>query len=337
MPPALDPADVYAADRPGALSPTVRGFPARVYVPNSQDNSLDVIDPGTFRVIDHFPVGRLPQHVVPSYDLKTLWVTNDLSNSLTPIDPATGKPGAPVPVNDPYNLYFTPDGKYAVVVAEGLGRLDFRDPHTMALAHSLAVPCKGVDHMDFSADGTYLIASCEFAGTVIKVDVARQKFLGSLSLRPGGMPQDVKLSPDGKIFYVADMAAGGLFEVDGEALRVIGFLPTGKGTHGLYVSRDSRYLYAANRGEGSVSVVDLARRSVVATWRIPGGGSPDMGGLSEDGATLWLSGRYNSEVYAFDTSSGRLRARVGVGKQPHGLSFYPQPGRYSLGHTGVFR
>ncbi len=224
-----------------------------------------------------------------------------------------------------------------MVVAEALGRLDFRDPHTMALAHSLVVPCRGVDHLDFSADGTYLIASCEFAGKVIKVDVARQEVAGSLELGKGGMPQDVRLSPDGRLFYVADMVAGGLFEVDGEALRIAGFLPTGKGTHGLTVSRDSRYLYAANRGEGSVSVVELARRSVVATWRIPGGGSPDMGGLSADGATLWLSGRYNSEVYAFDTSGGRLRARVRVGKQPHGLSFYPQPGRYSLGHTGVFR
>ena len=77
---------------------------------------------------------------MPSWDLKTLWVTNDTGNSLTPIDPATGKPGPPVPVEDPYNMYFTPDGKYAVVVAEGMARLDFRDAHTMQLVHSLPVP-----------------------------------------------------------------------------------------------------------------------------------------------------------------------------------------------------
>ena len=154
-----------------------------------------------------FPVGRLPQHVTPSWDLRRLWVANDESNTLTPIDPATGHVGRPVPVADPYNPYFTPDGRRAIVVAERLGRLDFHEPRSMRPRHALAVPCPGVDHLDFSADG-----------------------------------------------------------------RV-----------------------------------------------------------------LWLSGRYHAEVYAIDTRSGRLLARVRVGRGSHGLCVYPQPGRYSLGHTGVFR
>ncbi|MBV8236174.1 MAG: YncE family protein [Acidimicrobiia bacterium] len=337
MPAPLDLHDIYAADRPGHLSPAVAGFPSLVYVPNSESNTVDVIDPSTYKVVSHFAVGRLPQHVVPSYDLKTLWVTNDLGNSLTAIDPATGKPGRTVPVEDPYNMYFTPDGRYAIVVAERLQRLDFRDAHTMALVRSVPVACRGVDHMDFSADGTYLIASCEFAGAVIKVDVASQTVVGRLTLRPEGMPQDVKLSADGSVFYVADQVAGGVYEVDGSTLRTIGFLPTGAGAHGLYVSRDSKFLYVSNRRAGSVSVVDLATRAVSATWHIPGGGSPDMGGVSADGKVLWLSGRYNGVVYAFDTASGALLARVPVGAGPHGLCVYPQPGRYSLGHTGVFR
>ena len=337
MPPLVDPRDVYAADRPGQLSPAVASFRPLVYVPNSESNSVDVIDPSTNKVVSYFAVGRLPQHVVPSYDLKTLWVTNDLGNSLTPIDPATGKPGRPVPVEDPYNMYFTPDGRYAIVVAERLQRLDFRDAHTMKLVRSVPVACKGIDHMDFSADGTYLIASCEFAGAVLKVDVARQQVVGRLPLRNGGMPQDVKLSPDGAVFYVADQVAGGVYEVDGQALRTLGFLPTGAGAHGLYVSRDSRVLYVSNRRAGSVSLVDLGSRAVAATWRIPGGGSPDMGGVSADGRVLWLSGRYNGVVYAFDTATGNVIARVPVGAGPHGLCVYPQPGRYSLGHTGVFR
>src|SRR5581483_11504934 len=80
MPPLLDPHDVYAADRPGQLSPPVAGFRSLVYVPNSESNTVDVIDPATYKVVSHFAVGRLPQHVVPSYDLKTVWVTNDLGN-----------------------------------------------------------------------------------------------------------------------------------------------------------------------------------------------------------------------------------------------------------------
>ncbi|MBV8295811.1 MAG: beta-propeller fold lactonase family protein [Acidimicrobiia bacterium] len=337
MPPPLAANDVYAADRPGQLSAEVKGFPNLVYVPNSESNSVDVIDPSTFKVVEHFAVGRQPQHVVPAYDLKTLYATNDLGNTLTPIDPSTGKPGPAIPVEDPYNMYFTPDGRFAIVVAERLQRLDFRDAHTMHLEKSVPVPCKGVDHMDFSADGRYLIASCEFAGAVLKVDVASQSVVGRLVLRNGGMPQDVKLSPDGKVFYVADQVAGGVFMVEGESFRSLGFLPTGKGAHGLYVSRDSKDLYVSNRREGSISVVDLATRSVSTTWHIPGGGSPDMGGVSTDGKVLWLSGRYNAVVYAIDTTTGAVIGRVPVGRGPHGLCVYPQPGRYSLGHTGVFR
>jgi YVTN family beta-propeller protein len=337
MPPLLDPKDIYAATRPGNLSPSVRDLPSRVYVPNSESRSVTVIDPATFHVLYRIPVGRLPQHVTPSYDLQTLWVLNDKGNSLTRIDPKTGKAKGTVRVDDPYNMYYTPDGKYAIVVAEQLRRLDFRDAATMTLHHSVPVNCKGVDHMDFSADGRYLIASCEFDGSLVKVDVERQEVLGHLSLGRGDMPQDVKLSPDGTVFYVADMMSNGVFMVDGDNLKTIGFIPTGKGAHGLYVSRDSRVLYVSNRGEGTVSLIDFASRKVVAKWVLGRHASPDMGGVSADGKVLWLSGRYSREVYAIDTGSGKLLARIPVGRGPHGLCIYPQPGRYSLGHTGIFR
>ena len=337
---APGPLDIYAADRPNQLSPVVAGFPSRIYVPNSVSNTVDVIDPATNTIIDHFDVGAEPQHVVPSYDLKTLYVASDLGNTLTPIDPATGAHGAPIPVEDPYNLYFTPDGRFAIVVAERLARLDFVDPHTFAVVKSLPVACTGVDHMDFSADGTYLVASCEFSREMIKVALGGPDgpaVAGALRLDAPAKPQDVKLSPDGAVFYVADMDAGGVWQIDGNSFGVVGFLPTGAGAHGLYVSRDSKDLYVSNRDEGSVSVVDLATRTVRVKWKLPGGGSPDMGGVSADGTTLWLSGRSNSEVYAIDTTTGELRACIPVGKGPHGLCVYPQPGRYSLGHTGVFR
>ena len=334
---AQDSRDIYAADQPDKLSPTVRNFPSRVYVPNSESATVDVIDPSTYKVVDHFAVGRQPQHIVPSHDLRTLWVLDDEGDNLTKIDPATGKKEGTVPVRDPYNLYYTPEGDEAIVVAERLHRLDFRDPQSMDLKYSLVVPCDGVNHLDFSEDGRYFIASCEFDGRLLKVDVASRKVLGTLQLRPSSMPQDVRLSPDGRIFYVADMAANGVHEVDAANFALIGFLKTGKGAHGLLVSRDSKLLYVSNRGEGSISVIDLAKQKIIHKWRLPHGGSPDMGGISADGKVLWLSGRYNSEVYAIDSMTGKLIARIPVGKGPHGLCVYPQPGRYSLGHTGLFR
>jgi YVTN family beta-propeller protein len=336
IPPLLDPHDVYAAGRPGMLSAEAKLARPLVYVPNSEDGTVSVIDPKTFKVIEVTRTGRLPQHVTPSYDLKTLYVDNDLGNSLTKIDPRTGKFGATIPVDDPYNLYFTADGKYAVVVAEARRRLDFYDAKTMRIVHRLSVPCRGVDHMDFSADGTHALVSCEFNAKMIYVDMQHQKVVRELPLMPSSMPQDVKISPDGSVYYVADMRHNGVYLIDAHTLKTIRFLPTGGGAHGLYPSRDSKLLYITNRTGHSISLLSFATRSLVGRWTIPGA-TFDMGGLDASGNLLWLSGRYSREVYAIDTRTGKLRARIPVGGGPHGLCVWPQPGRYSLGHTGILR
>jgi DNA-binding beta-propeller fold protein YncE len=330
-------ANVYAHDAAGMLAPAARRARPLIYVPNSMSNTVEEIDPRTYRVVREFPVGILPQHVTPSWDLKTLYVLNDIGNSITPIDPVNGVPGKPIPVTDPYNMYFTPNGRYAIVVAERMQRLDFRYAHTFALHRSLPVPCRGIDHMDFSADGSYAVASCEFSGQLVKVDIAHERIERVLQLRAPASPQDVKLSPDGRVFYVADMVRNGVWEIDGRRLRVIGFLPTGRGAHGLYASRDDRYLYVTNRGEGTISLVSFRKRRVVGRWTIPGGGSPDMGNVSADGRVLWVSGRWSGVVYAIDARNGKLLAKIPVGASPHGLCVWPQPGRHSLGHTGILR
>jgi YVTN family beta-propeller protein len=333
------------------LSPVVAKHLSRVYVPNRSSNDVWVIDPVTFKVINKLRVGIHPQHVVPSWDLKTLWVNNNAEGredgSVTAIDPVTGKAGKTIPVDDPYNMYFTPDGSSAIIVAEARKRLDFRDPQTMAMKYSIDTPnCAGINHADFSIDGRYAIFTCEYGGSLVKVDWKEKKVIGYLKLSKGGMPQDVRVSPDGTVFYVADMKAEGVFVIDGDKFTEIGHIKTGLGAHGLYPSRDGIQLYVANRGvarvygppkgKGSVSVIDFATRKVVNHWIIPGGGSPDMGNISVDGKLLWLSGRYDDAVYVVDTTTGAVRI-ISVKKEPHGLTVWPQPGRYSLGHTGNLR
>jgi YVTN family beta-propeller protein len=385
MPPVIDPANLYSEIGADRLSAAVKNDLARVYVPNRRSNTVSVIDPATLAVVDTFRVGRNPQHVVPSWDLRTLWVANNAEGrtdgSLTPIDPLTGKAGQAIPVDDPYNVYWAPSGRHAIIVAEELKRLDFRDPQTMKLDYSIATPkCGGINHADFSIDGSFALFTCEFDGAVTKIDLVNRAVIGTLVLTPWyerpdvvaqlatfekkpvlvldsielggairasrGMPQDIRISPDGKIFFVADMLADGVHVVDGTSFQQIAFIPTGVGAHGLYPSRDGKSLYVANRGSnrmigrpggrGSVSVIDFATRTVVKTWPIPEGGSPDMGNVSADGKYLWLSGRFDDVVYRIDTTSGSVD-KIKVGGEPHGLTVWPQPGRYSLGHTGNLR
>jgi YVTN family beta-propeller protein len=327
--------NVYANDMSGVVPCPLCNLPARVYVPNSDAGTVDVIDPRTFKVIDHYAVGQIPHHITPAWDMRELYVDNEGSSSLTVLDIHTGKPVRTIHIPFPYNLYFTPDGTKAIDVVERLMKLDFFDPHSWKLLGEVPIPWPGADHMDFSADGSYLLISTEYSGVVAKVDVIHMKLAGFIYV--GGLPIDVKISPDGKVFYVTNQGTDGVSIVDPVAMKVIGFMHTGRGAHGLQVSRDTRYLYVSNRLEGSISIIDFATRRVVGKWVIPGGGSPDMMQLNPDGTQLWASGRYNATVYVFSTVTGQVIARIRVGAQDHGLTYFPNVGLHSIGHNGVYR
>ena len=327
--------NVYANDMSTTVPCPLCNLPERVYVPNSDAGTVDVIDPNTFKVIDHYRVGQIPHHITPSWDLSQLYVEDEGSSMLTVIDIHTGKPVRTINIPYPYNLYFTPDGTKAIDVVERLQRIEFRDPHTWKLIKAVQIPWPGADHMDFSADGSYLMISTEYSGIVAKVDTVHMKLVGWVNV--GGLPIDVKVSPDGSVFYVTNQGSDGVSIIDPIRLKVIGFIHTGKGAHGLQVSRDARYLYVSNRLEGSISVIDFSTNRVVAKWVIPGGGSPDMLQLNPAGTQLWASGRYNATVYVFSTVTGQVIARIKVGSQDHGLTYFPNVGLHSIGHNGVYR
>ncbi|MEQ8717754.1 MAG: YncE family protein [Acidimicrobiales bacterium] len=339
MPPVADLANIYSETAAGMISTAIADVPAYVYVPTNVAGTVTVIDQETFEIVEVFQIGgELIQHVVPSWDLTTLYASASGTNRLVPFDPTTGRPtGDEIRVDAPYNLYFTPDGAKAVVMAERLNRIDYYDPATWELLSSVPTPCDGPNHADWSVDGTFFIVTCEFSGQMARVDTLTGEIIDVLDLDAGARPQDVRLGPDGSTFYVADLAAGSLILIDAATFTVSGTIPTGAGTHSVYPSRDGTRLYVANRNAGTVSVVDPSTNTVVDEWVIPGGGSPDMGGVSADGSTFWLAGRNHDEVYAFDTATGELRARIPVPGEPHGLAVYPQPGRYSMGHTGNYR
>jgi YVTN family beta-propeller protein len=325
--------NVWAATATSVLPTSVAGIAPRVYVPNEADYTVSVIDPATMGVIDLLPSGILPEHVGPDWDLSRLYVSNYFSADMNVIDPFTGSPAGSVNAPYAYNLYFTPDGDKAVVMAEEVSRMDFYDRRTWALLKALPIPFAGIDHADFSAGGRYLLGSTEYAGAVVKVDVVTMELVGSVWV--GGSPVDIKLSPDGQVFYVANQFRHGVSVIDPVSMTEIGFIPTGRGAHGMALSRDTRSLYVTNRMAGTVSVIDLATRAVTANWWI--GGSPDMVQVSPDGTQLWTANRYSNTVVVVSTATGQVTNFITVGRKPHGLTYFPQPGRYSLGHNGVYR
>jgi DNA-binding beta-propeller fold protein YncE len=341
MPPVSDPHNVYSDAGANMLNDVTRAAKPLVYVPHTKSGDVWVIDQTNFAVVGKYPEGIELQHVVPSHDMRTLYATDDLGNTLTPFDPNTGKPGKRIPVIDPYNMYFSPDGSSAIVVAEARRRLIWYDPKTWKQqAETLTPNCAGIDHADFTPNGRIAVFTCEFDGRVAVIDVASHKLLRTIDMphrnRHMG-PQDIKLSPDGSVFYIADSDQNGVWVLDGAATKVLREIPTGMGAHGLYLDRPAKRLFVTNRHEGSVSVLDAYTGKPLTKWQIPGRASPDMGGLSADGTQLWLSGRYSAAVYVLSTDDGHLIKQIPVGKGPHGLCVWPQTGRYSLGHTGITR
>jgi DNA-binding beta-propeller fold protein YncE len=337
MPPVLH-HNIYAATGQGMLSPKVAGEPAYLYVPDSNGTTTTVIDQHTHKIVRVISSGELSQHVNPSYDLRTLTVDASAANHLLRIDPATGRPIGEVAVPRPYNVYFTPDGRQAVIMVEEYNQILFADPHTFKPRSRLRVPgCLGPNHADFSANGRSMVVTCEFSASLVKISTVTHRVEKTLQLPAGSIPQDIRLSPDGRTYYVADMGRNLVRLFNWRQLRPVGRIATPAMPHGLIPSRNARWLYVTDRGAGKVSVVSFAKRKIVDTWTIPGGGSPDMGGVSADGRFLWVSGRNDGVVYGFHTRTGKLVARIPVGGSPHGLLVWPQPGRYSLGHTGNMR
>lgn len=321
---------VYAATGPGMIAPNARGLPARLYVANGR--VIDVIDPDTLRVVGRLRTEATASRVVPSWDLRRLWATDRAHGRLVPVGPRGGR-GRPVEITGPAGLYFTPDGHDALVLARRPRRVDVRDPRTMRRRASVPMPCAAA-HAGFTLDGSSLVTTCTSAGALARVDLAGRRVSGTIRLPEGARPGDLRLSPDGAVFYVADAVNGGVWLVDARRFVVLDFVRTAPGARGLSISRDARRLFVV--GDGVLTAVEFGTRRVTSRWPLPGDGSPVPGGVSSDGSALWLADPAGL-VYAVSTRTGRVLRKVRVRGRPRGLCVHPQPGRYSLGGTGVYR
>lgn len=331
---------VYAGPASGQLDPRVANLPPRVYVPNETSNDVAVIDPQTFEVVGRIKAGAAPEHISPDWDLSKLYVSNMNGATLTVLDPVTEQAIETKQVPFPYNLFFTPDGSKAIVVADYLGMdmvadngLYFYDRATWELLKFVQVPWPGVNHLDFTPDGRYLMVTCESAGAVVKIDTVEMEIVGTVEV--GGSPLDIRLDPDGDVFYVANQGTHGVDVIDHESMQAVGFIPAGNGAHAFAFSRDVTRLFLTNRLGNSIDVIDLETRTIVDSW--PAGGSPDMATVSPDGSQLWVSNRFHGTVNVFDPDTGEMLATIPTGGNPHGLTYWPQPGSISLGHNGNMR
>ena len=331
---------IYAGPASMVLDPRVAHLPPRVYVPNEGSNDIAVIDPETFQIVGRFAAGAAPEHISPDWDFSKLYVSNMNGATLTVIDPETQQSSETMQVPFPYNTYFTPDGSKAIIVADYLGidmvadnGLYFYDRETWELIKFVQVPWPGVNHLDFSPDGSYLMVTTESAGAVVKIDTTSLEILGTVDV--GGSPLDIRLGPNGDVFYVANQGTHGIDVIDAEAMEAVAFIPTSTGAHAFAFSRDASRLFVTNRLENTISVIDLASNTVVDTWEA--GGSPDMATVSPDGSQLWISNRFHGTVTVFDPDTGEQLANIATGGNPHGLTYWPQPGTISLGHNGNMR
>src|SRR5713101_1118077 len=268
--------NVYANTMSGVVPCPLCELPPRVYVPNSTAGTVDVIDPRTFAVIDHFNVGYIPHHIAPAWDMSALYVDNEGSSSLTVIDINSGRPtGQTISIPFPYNLYFTPDGKKAIDVVERLQRIEFRDPNNgWSLLGSVGIPWPGADHLDFSADGSYLMISTEYAGIVAKVDTVNMRLAGYVHV--GGLPIDVRLSPDGTVFYVTNRLEGSISVIDFATRSVVAkwVIPGGGSPDMLQLSPDGTQLWASGRYHATVYVFNTVTGELGVRIRV---GSEDHG------------------------------------------------------------
>jgi YVTN family beta-propeller protein len=294
-----------------------------VFVLNSLDATVSVIDPATWTERHRIPVGKEPHHLYLTPDEKSLMVGNAVGDSITMIDPRTGEVQRTLTgIVDPYHLRFSPDMKWFVTAANRLNHIDVYRWEPANLAQPMRLvrrieAARTPSHIWIDSKSTVAYVTLQDSDELIAIDLATQQ--PRWEIKVGRMPADVYVTPDDRLLFVG--LTGDRFvevyDVSGREPRLVRRIETGEGAHAFRPKGDRRHLFVSNRVANSVSLVDTQTLAEVAEMPAPGG--PDCMDLMADGRTLLVTSRWSRRLTVIDTQTRQVMRQVPVGRSPHGV------------------
>jgi YVTN family beta-propeller protein len=298
---------------------TQAAAPAPVFVLNSLDGNVSVIDPVTWKETQRIPTGKEPHHLYLTPDEKSVIVANALSDSLTFIDPRTAEVQRTIRnILDPYHLRFSPDMKWFVTAANRLNHVDIYrwDGKEPTLAKRILTG-KTPSHLWIDTKSTTVWATMQDSDELIAIDLGTQAL--KWRVKTGPMPADVFGTPDDKTVLVGLTGGDGVqvFDVTGKEGRLIKTIKTGKGAHSFRATGDRRHVFVSNRVANTISKIDYQTFEVVDSFPAPAG--PDDMDVSADGKFIMLASRWAKKLTVIDTASRTVVRQINVGKSPHGV------------------
>ncbi|MEM5278361.1 cytochrome D1 domain-containing protein [Cupriavidus taiwanensis] len=307
----------------GAFALGLMTVPARaevVVILNSGDATVTLIDKDTLKVLETFPIGKEPHHLIATPDDKSLIVANAVGNDLVFLDPVSGKVQQRVlNIDDPYQIGFSPDQKWFVATGNRLDRVDVYRWDGKALKLARQYPLgKTPSHIAFTADSRIAFITLQDSNEVAAIDLVTQNVMWRMET--GSAPAGIWVTPDQKYLLVGMTGADYVAVIDWRTRTVVKQIQTGKGAHNFRAVGDRRHLFLSNRVTGSISIIDQQTLSKVGdiTGLPPG---PDDMELTADGKTLWVTFRWARAVGLVDVASRKLVKTVRVGRSPHGIYF----------------
>ena len=290
-----------------------------LFVLNSLDANVSVIDPVSWKVTKRISTGKEPHHIYMTPDEKSVIVANAGGDSLTFIDPRTAEVQRVVRgTMDPYQLRFSPDMKWFVTVANRLNHIDIYRWDGKELTLAKRIPSgKTPSHIWIDSKSTTAYASMQDSDELVAVDLNTQTL--KWRVKTGPLPADVFGTPDDKYLLVG-MTGGNhveVYDVSGPQAKLHKTIPTGEGAHAFRALGDGRHVFLGNRVANTVNKIDYTTLESVAQFPAPGG--PDCMEVSADGKLLFVSSRWIKKVSVIDIATGKLVRQIPVGKSPHGI------------------